>query len=265
MKALHSLSLGTLTATMTLTAVSGIVIFRGAHIFSPGPLFAQTRSSQSLGGVRSHAELASRCSACHAPPWSKDTMSDRCLNCHEDVSQQLLQNKPLHGLMPEVGECRKCHTEHQGPFHPITDLASFDHSYTAFPLTGRHRDVSCAACHVNQVYKGTPSTCVACHKEPASHVGRFSSDCASCHNTFTWKDAIFEHSFPLNHGRGKRGASDCSVCHPKPNNYATYTCYGCHKHDPVKTEDKHLRRGLATRENILQCAACHPTGKKRKP
>ncbi len=32
------------------------------------------------------------------------------------------------------------------------------HNQTGFPLEGRHRDVACTSCHINSVYKGTPTT-----------------------------------------------------------------------------------------------------------
>jgi hypothetical protein len=37
------------------------------------------------------------------------------------------------------------------------------HNETAFPLDGRHRTVECASCHINHVYKGTPTRCFDCH------------------------------------------------------------------------------------------------------
>jgi hypothetical protein len=156
-------------------------------------------------------------------------------------------------------ECRNCHTEHRGAHGALTNLASFDHDCAAFKLTGKHTTVSCASCHVNDVYKGTPHDCAACHAEPKVHLGRFGTGCARCHSTSTWEGATFEHSFPLTHGGGGKKRKACAVCHTEANSYQTYTCYGCHRHDPGKTAQKHLRRGVVDIDN---CVACHPTGRK---
>jgi hypothetical protein len=255
------LSLGKLIALSTLTAVGILLVASGQEMFSPGALNAQSRRSVPLGGVTSHAGIGSNCAACHVAPWSDETMASRCLNCHADVHEQIVSQGPLHGLLTGAMECRTCHTEHQGPHGVLTSLAGFDHDCAAFKLTGQHRSVECASCHVNQVYKGTPHSCESCHAEPEVHLGRFGTDCAECHSTSTWDDAVFAHSFPLNHGRGKRGSSACSVCHQTTNNYKEYTCYGCHKHNPLRTEQKHLQRGIA---NVQDCALCHPNGRKKK-
>src|SRR6516165_1150412 len=83
-------------------------------------------------------------------------------------------------------ECRACHTEHQGKTAALTSFAHFNHDYTAFKLTGAHRAVECQSCHEGNLYKGTQQACIACHAEPQVHLGKFGSDCASCHSTTTW-------------------------------------------------------------------------------
>ena len=40
----------------------------------------------------------------------------------------------------------------------------FDHSATAFPLTGAHRAVACQQCHGDGVYHGKSAVCVSCHQ-----------------------------------------------------------------------------------------------------
>jgi hypothetical protein len=37
---------------------------------------------------------------------------------------------------------------------------------------------------------------------------------------------------------------------------STYTCYGCHEHQPARIEKRH--RGMV---NITNCVKCHPTGR----
>ena len=37
------------------------------------------------------------------------------------------------------------------------------HAASGFRLDGRHQTVPCQSCHLNGVYKGTPTTCFDCH------------------------------------------------------------------------------------------------------
>jgi hypothetical protein len=249
-----------LPAAGTLGLIGFAYLLFGTEIYSPGGLNAEARPAIVRNGVRSHAETAGNCSACHAPPFSQESMADRCLNCHVEVRDELADHRPLHGTLGDAQECRTCHSEHHGPTGELTSFEYFDHALTAFPLTGSHRTTACAACHQDRVYKGTPQSCVGCHADPPIHRGRFGLNCAGCHSTTTWRGATFAHSFPLNHGGGGNKGKDCAVCHQQADQYRTYTCYGCHRHDPVKTAEKHLKWNLI---EIAACAKCHPTGRKR--
>ena len=40
---------------------------------------------------------------------------------------------------------------------------AFDHVTTGYLLIGQHEFVSCEACHVGGVFKGTPKRCAGCH------------------------------------------------------------------------------------------------------
>jgi hypothetical protein len=247
--------------TAALAAVGAAMALGGGKMFSPGPLNASRRASHPLGGVASHAELETNCSACHAPLFSTQSQSERCMDCHRNVKQQQEELSPLHGMISNALECRTCHLEHRGVQAPPTSFELFDHDWTAFPLTGRHRGLECSTCHTTGSYRGTPSACVACHAEPKVHQGRFGVDCAACHSTATWDGATFDHKFPLNHGGGpKHRPKACSLCHTADDGYKTYTCYECHRHDPRKTQEKHLKRAIS---KIDDCATCHPTGRKR--
>jgi hypothetical protein len=168
--------------------------------------------------------------------------------------------------MPDGRSCRACHTEHRGAQAQITSFHRFDHSWTAFPLDGAHARTECAACHKGASYRGAPTACVACHQEPEVpkvHRASYGPGCASCHSTQSFKGASFSHPwFPMRHGHKKGdGEPRCATCHPNAASYKEYTCYGCHKHQPAKTERSHLRWGLT---KIDHCAECHPRGKKRR-
>jgi hypothetical protein len=458
-----------------LAVILAVMLIWGGRLFSPGQLNAQ-QGETLLGGVRSHAETGGGCSACHAPFWSSETMSDRCLACHTEITAQLQDPQSLHGAFVAGGDplaCRDCHAEHRGATAQLTvvdaarfphdatgyslqghrrlangqtfacadchgpDLArfdvatcatchrkmdaaymeahvaafglgclachdgldaygpqfdhdqtafplqgqhaaldcigchrgapsiadlqatpqdcfachqqddahdgqfgqdcgqchtpagwaeaTFDHSQTAFPLTGKHQGVACAQCHADNVFQGTPTdcfachqkddahdgqfgqgcgqchtaagwqdvtfdhsqtafpltgahgsvaclqchtggvfqgtptACVGCHQDPAYHAGLFGTGCADCHNTGAWTPARFDraHTFPLDHG--ERAQSSCQTCHP--DRLATYTCYGCHEHDPTRIQAEHREEGIT---DLQDCVRCHPTGREEE-
>jgi hypothetical protein len=330
------LNSGLVVGLLTLGATSALLVTAGGSMFSPGGLKAQGRTGATLGGVRSHAGIT-QCAACHAPPWSSETMADRCLACHTDIQQQIDTRQAIHGTLGQGRECRSCHTEHKGDDGVLTDLARFDHDCAAFKLTGKHQTVNCKSCHkagvyrstpqtcaachaepqvhkgrfgtkcslchdtntwhtgtvqpgtvalvgfnhdvtgfkltgkhagldckschVNNAFKGLSTTCAACHAEPQEHKGRFGNNCVQCHSTNSWTGASFQHSFPLNHGLRGRQNSSCATCHPVANDFKTYTCYGCHRHDLEQEQRRHPRVDAVT---LQKCAHCHPNGREHR-
>jgi hypothetical protein len=199
-------------------------------------VFDHSLSSFPLTGA--HTTL--RCEQCHLNNVFKGTPQD-CSACHmqDDVHNGQFGNN-----------CAACHS---------TDSwksATFDHSLSAFPLTGAHINVQCEQCHTNKAFKGTPAQCASCHADPAFHQGLFGSDCEACHKTNAWSPAQFNgrHTFPINHGN--RGSTACSVCHP--GSLTAYTCYGCHEHNAANTASKHREEHIS---NINNCVRCHPTGR----
>jgi hypothetical protein len=160
-----------------------------------------------------HATTA--CEDCHKNNVFKGTPSD-CYSCH---AQQDEHNGQF------GTDCSACHTPSDW------DNATFDHSRSAFPLTGAHQQVDCEKCHVNAQFAGTPSACVNCHADPVFHVGAFGTDCASCHSTTAWSPAIFNQSHPEpsvgEGGNGiNHGGTTCLTCHPTT--VKEYTCLSCH-------------------------------------
>jgi hypothetical protein len=228
-----------------------------------------------------HGKLAdgARCRDCHTEHRGPQAQLTRLDRFHHDFAAF-----PLTGKHQAV-ECRACHRDethrgtptacvachaepavHKGRFgtgcaqcHSTSAWtgAAFDHDLAAFKLTGRHKTVDCKSCHVNNVYAGTAQTCASCHAEPAKHKGRYGTACAQCHTTSQWTGATFKHTFPLNHGR--RGVSACTTCHTTPNEFKTYTCYGCHEHTPAKIERRHAKRIIA---NLQDCVRCHANGRE---
>ncbi len=183
--------------------------------------------------------VAVECAQCHVNNVFKGT-PQTCVSCH-------LKDDKHQGAFGT--DCAQCHNA--GDW---TD-AKFDHNLAAFKLTGAHVTVTCAKCHVNSVFKGTPQTCVSCHAEPQEHLGAFGTDCAQCHSTNTWQGATFNHTFPLNHGES--GNIACKTCHVTTN-FKEYTCYGCHAHNPNQIQARHLGEGIS---NFQDCVRCHATGR----
>jgi hypothetical protein len=259
-RALH-LSPGRIAVVVTVFAVVVGIAATGGGMFSPGKLNAQQKGRAQIGGVNTHADLGGKCSACHVPPWSRETMADRCMVCHTDVRGQIDGHQPLHGKLAGAGQCRTCHTEHKGDHAALTDLGTFDHTCAAFQLTGKHASVACNACHTSGTHKGTPATCGGCHAEPKSHMGKFGTDCAKCHSTASWRTVsfsvptgggsgpTFDHSktaFPLT---GHHATVDCKKCHIDNKFKGTSTtCVSCHAEPKV-----HL--GKFGKD----CSKCHTT------
>lgn len=464
--------MGFAAGLIAILVLAGVAFAIGGQMFSPGALNAQ--SGQTVGGVNAHAQIR-ECAACHAAPWERATMADRCLECHVNVASQMSAVAGLHGIIAEKDPslaCRDCHKDHRGAMAPLTELgeydfphdamgysleghgqkgdgtpfecadchaddvssfasdsclachrqvdiafaeshllvfgedclvchdgidaygddfdhndfsfplvgkhadlscsqchlnarsvgdlqatlqdcyschyesdphqfaygaecqachtaegwtpAHFDHNLASFKLEGKHADAACETCHVNDVYagiptdchschqqddehggqfgtqcetchnpsdwedatfdhtlsafkldgahagaaceschkngvfKGTPSACVDCHAEPASHAGQFGADCSSCHSTSAWKPASYNgpHNFPMDH-EGANGK--CQTCHP--DSLTTYTCYGCHEHNPAGIAAEHREEGIS---DFQDCMACHPTGREHE-
>jgi len=216
-----------------------------------------------------NGQFGTACDSCHKPTkWNEVTFN------HGNTSF------PLQGKHVNVG-CTSCHTngvykgtpkdcyschaakdKHNGQFgtncgscHQPSGWGNvtFNHSQTAFPLSGAHTNVTCSKCHGNGVYAGTPKDCYSCHASRDAHSGSYGTNCGSCHNTNAWKPASFSHKFPLNHGES--GTLSCATCHP--NSTSSYTCYACHEHDPGKMAEKHKE----VKNFSENCAKCHANGK----
>ncbi|MBI5944761.1 MAG: hypothetical protein HY864_10370 [Chloroflexi bacterium] len=175
------------------------------------------------------------CSKCHVNarnlPDLQATAQD-CFACHEKDDQHLGQFGT---------KCGVCHTaEGWGK------SAQFDHNLANFKLTGKHVTVVCAACHVNNKYKGTPSDCFSCHSKDDKHNGQFGTDCASCHTSDGWNRAVDHSQFAFKL-EGKHSIVACESCHKDTDFKNTPTnCVACHAKD-----DTHAGQFGA------QCESCH--------
>jgi hypothetical protein len=172
-------------------------------------------------------------------------LSERCESCHFDEHRG------------QVGrDCAKCHDQKAWKPEP-----GFDHQKTAYPLLGKHAQVTCAKCHPtatddNFAANARPrpraptyvtmkpiehKSCQSCHEDP--HKGELGAACASCHSEVGWKiiktdrgkDTGFHDKtrYPL---RGGHIGVPCQSCHgPFPGQPAKFkglafgACTDCHQ------------------------------------
>jgi hypothetical protein len=197
-----------------------------------------------------HATQA--CATCHVNNVYKGTPRT-CIGCHKTDYDRT--TKPSHAASGFGTTCDSCHSASATSWS-----ATFNHT-SAFPLVGIHATQACAACHINNVFAGTPRTCIGCHKtdydrttKPNHASSGFGTACESCHNasSSSWT-ATFNHAatFPL---VGLHAAQACTACHIN-NVFAgtPRTCFGCHKTNYDRTTTpNHAGAGFGT-----TCDSCH--------
>jgi len=192
------------------------------------------------------------CTACHVNNIYRGTRRD-CVGCHKTDYDRT--TSPSHAAAGFPTTCDTCHNA-----TAATWTSSFSHT-GIFPLVGVHTTQPCVACHVNNVYRGTPRDCVGCHKtdydrttNPNHAAAGFSTTCNSCHSasSATWTASFDHNQFFVLAGRHLTAA--CTDCH-KNNVYrgTLRTCYPCHQTDYTNSRNpNHLAAGFPT-----TCDSCH--------
>ena len=288
-------SAGILSTLVTLAVVMAAAAATGNGIFSPGELNGQG-SGEPLGEVMTHAELDDDCAACHPAFWSGESMSGRCLDCHQSVAAELTQPGSLHGSFDPALTCQDCHHEHRGAVAALTDFEGvrFPHETVGFSLQA-HRPLlggepfDCHICHTDSVRAFDVSTCRACHLERdasglVEHIQTFGPGCLGCHDGYDrFERGAFDHqrvSFAL---QGAHHPLACSECHRNANTIdilqaTPQGCAACHAaqdaHDGrlgERCEDCHNARAwdqatidhdrtrypLEQAHRDVECEACH--------
>lgn len=132
-----------------------------------------------------------------------------------------------------------------------------------WPLTGKHAKTKCSACHANEVWEGTPSTCAGCHlpdyqgaADPDHVAASFPQTCEVCHGTSAWEPATYsghDDVWPL---LGKHQTAPCASCHTGGVYSGTpRECKGCHLPDYSAAKDPdHVATGFPQ-----TCDTCHST------
>lgn len=182
------------------------------------------------------AHLAQPCIFCHFPDdepmyrWQPLA----CTSCHDTIHGDQFRD-----YQQNENWCENCHKTSEW-----TDLG-FDHASTDFPLTGKHRNISCSACHQDNgmevVYENTDTNCAACHRDV--HASQFQTQmCSHCHSTSDWHINEFDHlaltKFPLD---GQHEILTCGECHKYEESLGTirfkpvpHKCQDCHSFGDLK-------------------------------
>jgi len=103
--------------------------------------------------------------------------------------------------------------------------------------------------------QGLQEQCDSCHSGPgdALHL-KIKGNCAGCHTQRAWLPATFEHEQYFRFDRHHE--TECATCHVD-NDYANYTCYGCHEHSRSNIREEHVEEGIYDYES---CVECHRSG-----
>ena len=255
---------GFIVAIATLMTITGVAFAGGGAMFNPGSL--NTEAGSPLSGFSSHSEIQ-ECSTCHVSPWSAETMSDRCIQCHEDITAQLQDPTSLHSLV-SIGEttlnCRTCHTEHKGETGNLTQAPSnwHPHDRLGFSLKTHSQNAdgtpfNCKDCHVNGYTKPFDQMiCANCHLKvdqafAQQHILTFWTDCRACHDGLDSRGSNFDHNMVPFKLVGVHAQTSCSECHVNARTLndlrnTTQDCFACHA-----DKDEHMGKfGTA-------CGVCH--------
>lgn len=222
-------------------------------------LFAPKAVSQLSPGdlAQKHANLEGmfNCTKCHE--LGEKVSNAKCLDCHKELKARVSRKEGFHASKEVKGkDCATCHSEHHGrKFELIRfDKDAFNHRFTGFELTGKHKTTDCRKCHKPEyisdkeikkrkdTFLGLVQECISCHED--YHQKTMDKDCASCHNAVEFKPAkLFNHDKTKFALVGKHKTTECIECHKKETRggkdfqrfagIAFQSCSNCHE-DPHK-------------------------------
>jgi hypothetical protein len=197
---------------------------------------------------------AVKCASCHDRGNLKSpSRGDRCVGCH----------KPVHEAA--FGEdCSSCHGQIRWLGLP-EELGRRVHARTRYPLTGKHEDTACNACHsakrppARRFRKLAFDDCMDCHRDPhrRQFADRGGGACEACHTTGGFTPTLFgveAHATSRFELTGAHEAAPCGTCHgtQRPRldwQLAQRACSECHQNPHGARFDKEMMAG--------GCASCH--------
>lgn len=269
--------LGLIAIVLVLAGFGAARWSGGSRLFSSGPLNAVAGSP--LGGVSSHAELGGQCSACHVALWQRGGMSERCLDCHSAVADELSDPTSMHGVLkpyfPEM-DCRACHTEHHGAQGELTfvGMNEFPHDQVGFSLIAHETGVDgspmqCSGCHTESLIQMDQQVCADCHTEiePAwagRHAANFGqanvANCVACHDGVDRYGKNFDHASTGFTLAGEHAEIPCQDCHHGAVSMETLQtasagCYDCHANNDVHGGSMGQDCGLCHRSDTWEGAS----------
>lgn len=225
------------------------------HTIAPGWRPAKFQQHDGLFPIYSgeHNGEWDQCSDCHK---NTSAYSDfTCIDCHEhNQSDMNEEHDDVQGYEYNSKACFSCHPTGSGE-------GGFNHSATAFPLTGAHRSAKCADCHTSG-YQGTSTFCYDCHTpdyvqafNPIHNGNNIPNTCADCHTTQNWQPATFpiHNQYYALSGAHAALANNCASCHSGNYTSTPNTCAGCHLPDYNQTTSpSHSEAQFPT-----ECLQCH--------
>ena len=179
---------------------------------------------------------------------------------HATADRRTLHEQAAAGAVP----CERCHSTTSWKFDfARASRGPFDHSFTGFPLTGRHAATACLSCHQKTLHPSR--ACASCHAD--QHQGRFGDSCDRCHGaqSFDLVSGFTAHKSARLPLTGMHALLDCSTCHARdPSRFADTPpseCYSCHSaeyelhtlHPPHRPEPGNPARPGLSRD----CRQCH--------
>lgn len=216
-----------------------------------------------VGFLLDDAHNPLECSSCHDLAVNPSSLflgletieNANCIACHEDVHEGTFGS-----------DCASCHNTQS--FHDVDFEADFDHDLTSFPLVGKHQQVDCKQCHIDESFlvPMVHQACTDCHAD--YHQGDFLTDsisvmnCAACHTEMGFSPSIYgadDHkktNFPLT---GAHLATACIFCHEGADekwqfNKLSSECVGCHG-------DEHKDELSKNFDPEKKCTPCHTTSR----
>ena len=204
------------------------------------------------------AHTSVQCATCHTNN-QYATLPVNCDSCHLDKYNATANPNHIAAGFPK--DCSLCHSTVNWT------SATFDHSKTKFPLTGKHTSTACLTCHTNNQYATLATNCDSCHiasynsaTNPNHVTLGYPKDCSLCHSTADWTSATFNHNnvgFTL---VGKHATTPCLNCHVGGKFPGTPTdCYTCHVTDYNTTTAPAHSSTVNAQFFSHTCTSCHLT------
>jgi hypothetical protein len=247
-------------------------ISRFSHNLLKSELQKQCNSCHNKPKDSLHRKLKAECSQCHTQKeWKPATFRHRSLDPAELKQCESCHDKPKDKKHRKFkSNCNVCHgyddweaTHFKHSKLPPAELKQCESCHDK-PRDDKHRKFkgNCDSCHgyndwddVDFKHSKLPPAelkqCQSCHEKPDDSLhGSTKLECGECHGQEKWKPATFNHSKYFRFDRHHR--TDCDTCHVN-NDYAEYTCYGCHEHSRSNIRSEHMEEGIRDYENCTEC------------